>query len=219
MRRISCILLCVILLIASSSAVADTREVGGDTVEEAVSRLAGFSFEKNEMGMQTLSPDPDMLDYFLQSENQTAILPSAIWGGGVNIKLLVVSLGGNKLEQVQKVVIDTDKKQYTVLPEKPYSYKNDANQIGIMWMVDENFATAIEDMGTSEQIVFDFIQNENTHEVVALDEEQLYLIHQYSYIANNFIVSSDDNAMVKAILMTQLEKQGYGDYTISVIDK
>ena len=221
MKRISCILLCVILLIASSSAIADTREVGGDTVEEAVSRLAGFSFEENEMGMQTLmlSGSNDMQEYFSQSENQTVIMPAAIWGGGVNFKTIIIGVGGNELEQVQKVVIETDKMQYTITPEKPYSFKSEDTKIGIMWVVDENFAPVIEDMETSEQIVFDFIQDESSHKNVALNEEQLYMIHQYCYIVNKFVTSSDVNAMVQSLLMAQLAKSGYADYTISTTEK
>jgi len=218
MKRISCILLCVILLIASSFAIADTREVGGDTVEEAVSRMQGFSLETQDDGAVTLSYAPELLENYLQSENHIAILPYTFASGDLSLYAMVFILTENKLERVEKVVIETDKKLYTITPGKPYTY-NEKKRVGSVWIADENLTKVIEDMGTSEYISFDFIQDESIYSKIVLDEEQLYMMHQYFYVASTFLVKSDAATSGNTLLLSFLKGQSVFNYTVSTAEK
>ena len=187
MKRISCILLCVILLIASSSAIANTREVGGDTLEDAVQRMTGYSLQTDEKGNQMIvSTELATKYYFENSDNGIAVLPNmtSFSGGMMNILCPLVP---TEYKAVDKIIITTNQNEYTITLDITWDCSTKETQ-GNALIATPALEEAIMDMCQSENVAIEFIGNQGTDERIILSEEQLYLLHQYYYAYNTFLI-------------------------------
>ena len=200
MKKGKIIVLCILLMINvlfMNTVIAEESVVGGDTIEECVSKMYGYYYEEDEMeGTFQLVCSTETFEHY--DVDNYGIYPwvsgNTSSGFNVTIGTCIVSLP-SEIKALEKIIFLTDKNRYIITPKEPWG----KGENGFAVVMNDDFWAILEDVATSETTKVRFSEDKSDdHYDLEMSQDQKKMIANVVYINKHFVPES--NALAKALV-------------------
>ncbi|MEG0494371.1 MAG: hypothetical protein RR696_14350 [Clostridia bacterium] len=203
-KRLFLLSMVLVMFMCGGFSLAEQAEVGGDSLDECVQRMVGYTIE-TEDGSKMITASAVAFEYYAErSENGTAVLPyTLIMGDSLSNLVSFVAPG---LSTIIEIDVMTDDMLYQIIQEdKPFT----SGDYGLVTSCSEELTEVLNAMGNSENVTLRFFENGKDYKDFALGEQQIYLLKQFGYTMENFMPRVDTKSWQYQLVMGI-----YGGYTI-----
>ncbi|MEG0270495.1 MAG: hypothetical protein RR821_09625, partial [Clostridia bacterium] len=196
-KRLFLLSMVLVMFMCGGISLAEQAEVGGDSLDECVQRMVGYTIETEDEGGKTINYSDVAFEYYVErSENGAAVLPTTV--NVMDISLNLVSFVAPGLSTVTEIDVMTDDMLYQIIPNDGPITSGDR---GFGKLCNEELTEVLNAMYHSENVTLRFFENGKDYKDFALGEQQMYLLKQYGYTVENFIPKTDTTSFLYKLIM------------------